>query len=76
MTAQALPALHGLRLAVAVTDDSVQVRGDATVDAVFGRALPGFGDRHISSTADATLSAGGATVAPGSFGPAAGIYCA
>lgn len=76
IAAQDLPALHDLRLAMAVTDESVRVRGEATVDPVFGRAVPGFGDRRISSTADASLSAGGTAVAPTSFGSVASLYCA
>lgn len=76
MAAQGLPALHDLRLAMAVTDDSVRVHGEATVDPVFGRAVPGFGDRRISSTADATLSAGGIAGVPTGFGPVTSLYCA
>lgn len=83
MAAQDLPALHRLRLAVALTGDAVRVRASATISPVFGRAIPGFGDRQVSSTADATLSAG--TQAGGSnpvpapsatFGPLNSIYCA
>lgn len=77
MAAQDLPALHGLRLALAVTGDSVRLRGQAAVDPVFGRAVPGFGDRRVSSTADATLSGGTATNPPPAADiPAAPLHCA
>lgn len=75
MAAQQLPALHGLRLAMAISDDSVRLRGAASVDPVFGRAIPGVGDRNVSSTADATLAS--ATPAKAVvFGPTTPIYCA
>lgn len=74
MEAQQLGALHGLRLAVALGNDAVRIDAVAQTDAVFGRALPGFGHRQVSSTADATLSRG-AQPGPAGFGPATPIAC-
>ena len=62
--AQGLASFHGLQLSVAVSGDSVRVLGRATVDAVFGRFVPGLGRRPVSSTADAVLSGGGAAATP------------
>lgn len=64
---QGLADLHGLHLAVTVSGRSVRVVGRATVDAVFGRALPGLSDRPVSASADATLASG--PVRPGSPAP-------
>lgn len=74
--AQGDPGLHHLHLAVAVSvaGDAVEVAGSATVDAVFGRALPGFGSRTVSSSAEATVSSGAAP-APGSFGGLEPVDC-
>jgi len=73
--AQDLSSLHGLQVAIAVGTRSLRIRGTARVDAVFGRAVPGFGERGVSSTADATLSTGGQAPA-GPFGPFAPLDCA
>ena len=77
MAAQDLSSLHGLRLGLVIVNDSIRIRGAATIDPVFGRAIPGFGDRHVSSTADATLSAGAAAVATrtSTFGLIVPLYC-
>lgn len=72
--AQGLGSLHGLRIGVALSGRSIRVTGAATVDAVFGRLVPGFGTRGISSTADATLSPGGQSAAP-VFGPVTPVGC-
>ncbi len=72
--AQGLGSLHGLRVGVALSGRSVRITAAATVDAVFGRLIPGFGTRSIRSSADATLSAGGAPAAP-VFGPATPVGC-
>jgi hypothetical protein len=66
VAAQGLGPLHGLRLAIAVSPDAVRVTGQATVDAVFGRFVPGFGTRPVSSSADAVLT-GGAQASASSF---------
>ncbi len=72
--AQGLGSLHGLRIGVALSGRSIRVTGAATVDAVFGRVVPGFGTRNVKSSADATLSAGGGPAAP-AFGPVTPVGC-
>lgn len=72
--AQGLGSLHGLQLRVAVSGDAVRVSGQATVEAVFGRFVPGFGTRPVSSVADAVLSGGGQVSAPG-FSAVTPIHC-
>lgn len=72
--AQALGPLHGLRLGIAVSGDAVRVTGQATVSAVFGRFVPGFGTRPVRSSADAVLSGGGPASAP-SFAGVTPIRC-
>jgi hypothetical protein len=75
--AQGPSSLHGLRVSVALAGQSLRVTGSASVSAVFGRAVPGFGHRSVRSSADATLAAGagggGARVA--AFGPAIPVSC-
>ncbi len=76
VSAQGLGSLHGLRLAVATSGRSVRVEASATVEAVFGRWIPGFGTRPVSSSADATLAqAPGGAAPPPAFGPAAPVDC-
>ena len=53
-------SLHGLRVSMAISGDSIRLSGSASVVAVFGRAIPGFGTRPVRSSAGATLSAGAA----------------
>jgi Flp pilus assembly protein TadG len=72
--AQGLGSLHGLQLAVAVSGDAIRVTGRATVDAVFGRFVPGFGTRPVSSTADAVLTRGGPVTSP-AFDGMRSIFC-
>ena len=72
--AQGLGSLHGLQLGVAVSGEAVKVTGQATVDAVFGRFVPGFGTRTISTSADAVLSGGGQLSTP-TFGEITPVPC-
>lgn len=74
VAAQSQGPLHQLKLAMAVSGTSMRVDATASVDAVFGRIVPGFGTRTISSSADATLSNGGPD-RPASFGPVVPISC-
>ena len=74
IAAQGLTQFHGLQVGIAVSADSVRVSGRATVDAVFGRVVPGYGRRTVSSDADAVLSGGAPGKAP-SFGPAVPLSC-
>ena len=66
--AQGSTSLHHLRLWVAVGGDSIRVVGQAAVDSVFGRAIPGFGHHQVRSSADAVLASGPLN---GARGPAA-----
>lgn len=50
--------LHQVRLWLAIDGASLQLRGTATVDAVFGRFVPGFGSRTVRATASAVASPG------------------
>jgi hypothetical protein len=49
VTAQANGDLHGLRLWMAVDGAAIRLQGRATVNAVFGRAIPGFGHRRVTA---------------------------
>ncbi|HWG73530.1 MAG TPA: hypothetical protein VG184_05705 [Acidimicrobiales bacterium] len=61
VAAQSDGDLHHVVLAVAVAGAAVGVRGDAEVDEVFGRALPGLHQRHVSALAVAVASQGPVT---------------
>lgn len=67
---QGASSLHGMQVSMAISGDSILVAGTATVDAVFGRALPGFGTRTVRSSAEATLSSGSITPAAAFPSPA------
>jgi hypothetical protein len=58
VTSQHSSQLHGTRLALAVRGASLRLTGEASVDAVFGRALPGFGTRHVRAVVDAVAATG------------------
>lgn len=74
VAAQGLGSLHRLRLWVGLSGRSLRVEGASTVDAVFGRWIPGFGTRPVSSYAEATLSQGvEGPAAP--FGPVRPVEC-
>jgi hypothetical protein len=51
-------ALHQLHLWMAIEGESVRIEGTAVIDAVFGRAIPGFGTRTVRSFADAVVTSG------------------
>ncbi|MBV9662271.1 MAG: hypothetical protein JO337_14055 [Acidimicrobiales bacterium] len=72
--AQRASGLQQLKVAVAISGLSIQVSGSATVSAVFGRALPGFGHRSVRSTAGATLAASTSSAAA-RFGPPTVLRC-
>lgn len=69
------PSLHGVSLAMAIAGHSILLTGSATVDAVFGRAVPGFARRAVSARAEATLAAGPNLSGPVSFGPPVPLQC-
>jgi hypothetical protein len=52
--------LHGMKLWLGVNGAKLTVIGEARVDAVFGRAIPGFGTRQVRAVVDAV-----AATAPG-----------
>ena len=52
--------LHQVKLWLGVNGAELRVMGEAKVDAVFGRAIPGFGTRHVRAVVDAV-----AATAPG-----------
>jgi hypothetical protein len=72
--AQNLGSLHDLQLRVAASGRSIHLQGSATVDAVFGRFLPGFGYRRVSASADAVLSSGEPVATP-EWGAARLVHC-
>lgn len=61
VTAQTDSNLHHVHLWMAAQGAAVRLKGVATVDAVFGRAIPGFGVRRVSAstTAAAETTPGG-----------------
>jgi expansin (peptidoglycan-binding protein) len=65
VSAQADQDLHDVRLWMAVQGAALRVQGTATVDAVFGRAIPGFGVRHVRASTTAVAATG-----PGAAGEA------
>jgi hypothetical protein len=56
VAAQSDRELHGLQLRMAVDRTSIRLQGSATVNAVFGRAIPGFGRRHIRAEVQAVIT--------------------
>lgn len=48
--------IHGIQLWMAVEGPALRLRATATVDAVFGRAIPRFGQRHIAANAAAVVA--------------------
>ena len=63
VAAQSDQELRGLQLRMAVNHTAVRLQGTATVDAVFGRAIPGFGRRHVTAEVQAVVT-GRALTAP------------
>jgi hypothetical protein len=56
VAAQSDPELHGLQLRMAVNRTAIRLQGTATVNAVFGRAIPGFGRRHVTAEVQAVVT--------------------
>ncbi|HET9076318.1 MAG TPA: hypothetical protein VFN68_05260 [Acidimicrobiales bacterium] len=78
VAAQGDGTLHGITVSMAVEGDTIRLIGAATVDAVFGTAIPGFGHREVRASAQATLQSGPATPAgpvSAGFGPAVPLRC-
>jgi len=58
VSAQADQDLHDVRLWMAVDGPTIRLEGTATVDAVFGRAIPGFGLRTVRAETTAVAATG------------------
>lgn len=81
VAAQDDEGLHDVSLEMAVAGNALRLTGSASVNAVFGRAIPGFGQRAVRSSTDATLSSGpspasGPSPSPTTFGPVTPLHCA
>lgn len=70
MAAQKTSQLRSVRLSMRLAGVSLELQASATVDMVFGRALPGLGRRTVSSRAAAVLDRGPSL--PASSGGSAG----
>jgi hypothetical protein len=73
--AQDMTPFHDLSVSVSVRGLSVRVVASASVDAVFGRAIPGFGTRQVSASAVADLQAGPVQAAARSFPAPTPLSC-
>jgi hypothetical protein len=58
IAAQADRDLHDVRLWIAVAGPAIRLEGTASVDAVFGRDIPGFGVRHVRASSTANAATG------------------
>jgi hypothetical protein len=58
VAAQADGDLHDVRLWIAVAGPTIRLEGRASVDAIFGRDIPGFGVRHVRASGTATAATG------------------
>jgi hypothetical protein len=70
--------LHAIQVWMAVDGPALRLRATATVEAVFGRAVPGFGQRHVAAEAAAIVAghATGANAPSASNAPMAQLSCA
>lgn len=58
VAAQADRNLHDVRLWMAASGPTIRLEGTAAVDAVFGRAIPGFGVRKVQASTTAVAATG------------------
>jgi hypothetical protein len=58
VAAQADNDLHDVHLWIAVSGPTIRLEGTASVDAVFGRNIPGFGVREVRASTTATAATG------------------
>jgi Flp pilus assembly protein TadG len=58
LAAQGVGDLHQLRVDIAVAGPTIEVRGTAEVDAVFGRLIPHFGTRTVTAEVSADAQQG------------------
>lgn len=70
VAAQHFSQLRQVRIWVSVEGPDITVRGTAVVDAVFGRAIPGFATRSVSAGVDAVAVSGTRTAQPAPAVPA------
>jgi hypothetical protein len=70
MAAQSDRELHGLQLRMAVNRTAIRLQGTATVNAVFGRDVPGFGRRHVTAEVQAVVTGHALTGPNPASGPA------
>lgn len=70
--------LHDVQVWMAVAGAALRLRATATVAAVFGRAIPGFGQRHVAAEASAVVTghAIGAVAPSAANAPMAPVSCA
>jgi hypothetical protein len=78
IAAQSDNDLHGLTVRMAVDGASVRLQGTATVEAVFGRAIPRFGHRHVRADVRAVVTGQpiAASNGTGLLGPLVPLTCA
>jgi hypothetical protein len=58
LAAQGVSGLHQLRVDIGVSGPSIELRGTAEVDAVFGRLIPHFGTRPVTADVRADAQQG------------------
>ena len=75
VAAQHFSQLHGVRVWVTTQGADISVQGRATVDAVFGRALPGFGARTVSARVDAVADTAARSATPRAAGSPVSVSC-
>jgi hypothetical protein len=70
VAAQNTPDLHGLQVWMAVEGDSLQLKGEAQVDSVFGRVIPGLAHHTVRAAVAAVDAQGPVATAAGLSSPA------
>jgi hypothetical protein len=75
VAAQHFSQLHGVHVFVTTRGADIAVEGSATVDAVFGRAIPGFGRRTVTARVDAVAETGTPPARERAGGPAVSVSC-
>ena len=73
--AQDLSGFHDLTVSVAISGESVRVAASGSVEAVFGKAMPGFGTRQVDAAAVAEARSNSGAAGPPAFPPATRLPC-
>lgn len=73
--AQNVSGLNDVRVSMQVGQESIRLVGHAEVTAVFGRSIPGYGHRAVSSSASATVTNGPAIAPTRATGPPVTLQC-